>query len=237
MPIRQLVPRFIRRRLRAVVELSSEAYLAFIRDLDGEVGARMRHAYYRKRLRGLGPNARIDTGVSMTGLEWISIGDHTHIDKGCYLVACGPGLDLSKRALLQVPNRAIDVAKGELIIGEHCHIAPASQIHAHGGVRIGDHCALATGTKIFSLTSLPYNPFNPRQITTVTPFDGISPSMIGPIELGRNVMMGIGVCVLPGVRIGSDSFVRTNSVVLQSFPDNSSIAGDPAEFKKKRFRV
>ena len=72
-------------------------YRTCIRNLDGAVGLRLRYLYYKKRLRHLGRNVRIDTGVFFSGWEYISIGDDTHIDKNCIIVGCHPDLDLSYR--------------------------------------------------------------------------------------------------------------------------------------------
>ena len=35
----------------------------------------------------------------------------------------------------------------------------------------------------------------------------------GPIELKKNVWLGLNVILMPGVRIGEDSFISSNSIV------------------------
>lgn len=49
-----------------------------------------------------------------------------------------------------------------------------------------------------------------------------------PVRIGRNVWIGFGVCVLPGVTIGEGSIVGARSVVVDDVPPYSVIAGNPA---------
>jgi acetyltransferase-like isoleucine patch superfamily enzyme len=50
----------------------------------------------------------------------------------------------------------------------------------------------------------------------------------GRIEIGRNCFIGYRATILPGVRIGNDCIVGAGAVVMESFPDGSVIAGNPA---------
>ncbi len=222
-------------RPKVLINYFKEIYISWIRNLDGNLGRKLRFSFYKKHLKYLGDNAFIDTGVFMQGPEFISIGDNTHIDKSCILVASSDNLDLSYRAIKEVGDEDCEIKKGELFIGKNTHIVQNCLIFAYGGVYIGDNCTMSTGSKIYSLTSLPNNPFDKKQIVSIMPYSGISPSLIGPVVLKDNVWLGINVCVFPGVTIGEDSFVRTNSLVQESFPRNSYIAGDPAKYIKHRF--
>lgn len=46
--------------------------------------------------------------------------------------------------------------------------------------------------------------------------------------IGDNVFIGCGACVLGNVRIGNNSKIGANSVVLNDVPDNSIVVGNPA---------
>lgn len=212
-----------------------EILFSLIRNIDGSLGNKLRYYAYKRRLKHLGKNVTIDTGVFMYGLKYISIDDNCHIDKSCILVACSPEIDLSHRALKIKNNSEIKVNKGELYIGKECHIAQYCMIFAHGGIKIGNYCAMSTGSKLDSLSSLSYNPSDRKLKTSIVPYSGISPSILGNIEFEDNVWVGINVCVFPGVKIGKDSFVRSNSMVQDSFEYNSYIAGDPAKYIKSRY--
>lgn len=75
-------------------------------------------------------------------------------------------------------------------------------------------------------------------VTLTTASHEVSPVLRGsgvtqaPISIGDNVWLGAGVVVLPGVKIGNNSVVAANSVVLSDVPENVLYAGTPAVFKR-----
>lgn len=214
-----------------------EYYRSWIRNLDGPVGQKKRYVYYKKKLKHLGVGSMIDTGVYFYDCQFISIQDNVHIDKNCILAASPSNLDLSKRILKVNNNPDFHLEIGELYIGNNCHISQNCLVFGCYGTYIGDNCVLSTGSKVYSLTSMAYNPDDRSEIISVVPYDGKSPTLVGPIVLDENVWVGINVIVSPGITIGKNSFVRSNSVVMKSFGENSFIAGDPAIYTKKRFDV
>ena len=54
------------------------------------------------------------------------------------------------------------------------------------------------------------------------------------VEVGSNVWIGYGACVLRGVRVGDNSIVGTNSVVTRDVPANAVVAGVPARVIRMR---
>jgi acetyltransferase-like isoleucine patch superfamily enzyme len=54
------------------------------------------------------------------------------------------------------------------------------------------------------------------------------------VQVGHNVWMGYGACVLRGTTIGDNSIVGTNSVVTRDFPADSVIGGVPARLIRMR---
>ena len=52
--------------------------------------------------------------------------------------------------------------------------------------------------------------------------------LAGEIRVGDNVFIGKGVLILPGVVVGNNCIVGAHSVVTQSVPDGSIVAGNPA---------
>lgn len=53
-------------------------------------------------------------------------------------------------------------------------------------------------------------------------------------KLGKNVVIGVGARVLGGIMIGNDSTVGANSVVVKSVPNDSVVAGIPAQILKSK---
>jgi acetyltransferase-like isoleucine patch superfamily enzyme len=51
----------------------------------------------------------------------------------------------------------------------------------------------------------------------------------GRIKIGNNCFLGMGAFILPNVEIGDNCIVGAGAVVMQSFPDNSVVMGNPAK--------
>ncbi len=51
-----------------------------------------------------------------------------------------------------------------------------------------------------------------------------------PVRIGRNVWIGGGAIILPGVTIGDDAIVGAGGVVTRDVPDGVTVTGNPARF-------
>ena len=54
------------------------------------------------------------------------------------------------------------------------------------------------------------------------------------VEVGSNVWIGYGACVLRGARVGDNSVLGTYTVVTRSVPANAVVAGSPARILRMR---
>lgn len=54
-----------------------------------------------------------------------------------------------------------------------------------------------------------------------------------PIDIGRNVWIGGGAIILPGVTIGDDAIVGAGSVVTRDVPVGATVVGNPAKVISK----
>ena len=84
-----------------------------------------------------------------------------------------------------------------------------------GGITIGD------------------NAFIGPRVQLITTNHGTAPSqrrttISRPIVIGKNVWLGAGVIVLPGVTIGENSIIGAGSVVTHDIPANQIAVGSPA---------
>ena len=54
------------------------------------------------------------------------------------------------------------------------------------------------------------------------------------VNVGHNVWIGYGACVLRGVRVGDNTVIGTSAVVTADVPDNAVVAGIPARVIRTR---
>lgn len=55
------------------------------------------------------------------------------------------------------------------------------------------------------------------------------PLVAAPVQIGSNVWLGAGVCVLKGVQIGDNAIIGAGAVVTKNVPSNARVAGVPAK--------
>ena len=124
-----------------------------------------------------------------------------------------------------------------LSVGENCYIEPP--LHANFGCK---HVSLGNNVYAnFNLTlvddtyiTIGDNTMIGPNVTLATAGHPILPSlrMKGyqfnvPINIGKNVWIGAGVIVLPGVNIGDNSVIGAGSVVTKDIPENVVAYGNP----------
>lgn len=89
-------------------------------------------------------------------------------------------------------------------------------------IEIGDDCQFGPGVQL--LTAI--HPLHPKARAA-----RVEGGM--PIKIGKNVWLGGGVIVLPGVEIGENTVIGAGSVVTKSLPANVVAAGNPARVLKE----
>lgn len=117
-------------------------------------------------------------------------------------------------------------------IGDHVHIACFSSIIGGGGVTLGDFSGLSPGCRLFSETDdytdgALMNPTVPAEFHTQN---------IGRITLGRYVILGSNVVVLPGVTIGEGAVVGACSLVTKNIEPWTVNVGIPTRVLRWRNR-
>jgi maltose O-acetyltransferase len=55
-----------------------------------------------------------------------------------------------------------------------------------------------------------------------------------PIAIGRNVWIGGGAIILPGVTVGDDTIIGSGSVVTRNVPSGVTVLGNPARVRSNR---
>ena len=57
----------------------------------------------------------------------------------------------------------------------------------------------------------------------------------GPTEIGNDVWIGNGACIMGGIKIGDGAIVATNAVVTKDVPPYAIVGGVPAKVIRYRF--
>jgi len=209
----------------------------FITYLPGPTGRKLRYLYWKGKFKKCGKNVMIDEGVIIQNPEWITIGDNVWIDKYCVLIA-GP-VNLINRMVIRRENKNFTLNEGELIIGSGVHIGIFNIIQAHGGVYIGNNTTTSAGVKIYSLSNMIVNKESPDMVlyaNCMVNQQDLVGYVASPIVIEDGVWIALNSVVL-GDRIGKNSFIATNSLVLSDIPENSYAVGNPAKKIKDRFKT
>lgn len=103
-----------------------------------------------------------------------------------------------------------------IAIGKNVFINSGCHFQDQGGITLGDGSQI--GHKV-TLATLNHG-IAPEDRNTLYP---------APITIGRNVWIGAGATVVPGVTIGDHSIVGAGSVVTRDVPENTIVAGVPAK--------
>jgi acetyltransferase-like isoleucine patch superfamily enzyme len=115
--------------------------------------------------------------------------------------------------------------EGEVEIGEKTVLGQECTISAYRRVRIGEQCVIADRAMFID--------FDHGVVEVERPIrkQGI---YMREVEVGSNVWIGYGACILRGVRVGDNSIIGTNSVVTKDVPANAVVAGVPAKVIRMR---
>jgi maltose O-acetyltransferase len=84
-------------------------------------------------------------------------------------------------------------------------------------VTIGDHTQIGPGVQILAAD----HPRDPVQRMSGLEFGR-------PVSIGRNVWIGAGAIILPGISIGDHAVIGAGSVVTHDVPDGTTAFGNPA---------
>lgn len=205
--------------------------------LPGPLGAALRAAYWKRRLRTCGRNVRIGVGVRIYGPEWVSIGSNCWIDDYVIIIA-GP-LEDRGRFVYRKTNTNFTRREGEVIIGDQVHIGPFVLLQGHGGLSIGNCLTIASGARVYSL-SHHYEDLTGEGVSgTIWKFVGLAPEneqslICAPVVIQDNAAVGLNCVVLPGSTVGQNSWLGAMSLLRDELPPNVISSGTPAKVLKHR---
>jgi acetyltransferase-like isoleucine patch superfamily enzyme len=115
--------------------------------------------------------------------------------------------------------------EGRVEIGAKTVIGQECTISAYQRVRIGEQCVIADRAMFIDFDHGVVEVERPIRVQGIYKRD---------VEVGSNVWIGYGACILRGVSVGDNSIVGTNSVVTRDVPANAVVAGIPARVIRMR---
>ncbi|HEX5610969.1 MAG TPA: acyltransferase [Solirubrobacterales bacterium] len=115
--------------------------------------------------------------------------------------------------------------EGLVEIGQKTVMGQECTISAYQHVRIGEQCVIADRAMFIDFDHGVVEVERPIRVQGIYKRD---------VEVGNNVWIGYGACILRGVRVGDNSVIGTNSVVTKDVPANAVVAGVPARIVRMR---
>ncbi len=115
--------------------------------------------------------------------------------------------------------------EGEVSIGAKSVLGQECTISAYQHVSIGRECIIADRVMMIDFdhgTAEVERPIREQGIYKRN------------VEVGHNVWIGYGACVLRGVKVGDNAVIGTSAVVTRDVPENAVVAGIPARVIRTR---
>ena len=100
---------------------------------------------------------------------------------------------------------------------QHCHLIAADNL------TIGNDCVFSAYVYVADCS----HPYSPNVDIMKGDLD------IKSTAIGNHCFVGIGACIMPGVRVGDFSVIGANAVVTRDIPPYSMVGGVPARILKK----
>jgi acetyltransferase-like isoleucine patch superfamily enzyme len=115
--------------------------------------------------------------------------------------------------------------EGEVVIGPKTVLGQECTISAYQHVRIGEQCVIADRAMFIDFDHGSVEVDRPIRQQGIYKRD---------VDVGSNVWIGYGACILRGVRVGDNAIIGTNTVVTRDVPANAVVGGVPARILRMR---
>jgi acetyltransferase-like isoleucine patch superfamily enzyme len=151
---------------------------------------------------------------------------------GPFFLGCRLELRVARRGKLRF-GRFVWIGDGSKIrchegvveIGAKTVMGQECTISAYQRVRIGEECVIADRAMFIDFDHGMVEVERPIRLQGIYKRD---------VEVGSNVWIGYGACILRGVSVGDNSVIGTNSVVTKDVPANAVVGGIPARVIRMR---
>ena len=116
------------------------------------------------------------------------------------------------------------IGPGGLKIGRECFIGDDTLIDLYDQVILEDQVTLAQRVTVLTHLNVGYNDH---------PLQKYFPKTSKPVIFESGSVVGASSTILPGIKIGKESFVAAGSVVTKDVPPHTLVAGVPAKYIRK----
>jgi len=164
--------------------------------------------------------------------RWLTRAGRRWVTDGPVFFGRGLELQIAKRGQVRFgrfvwigDGTKIRCHEGEVEIGPKTVIGQECTVSAYQRVRIGEQCVIADRAMFIDFDHGVVEVERPIRLQGIYKRD---------VEVGSNVWIGYGACILRGVRVGDNAIVGTNSVVTRDVPANAVVGGVPARVLRMR---
>jgi len=162
--------------------------------------------------------------LTPAGLRWRSDGP-LFLGRGLELEVARKGEIRFGRFVWIGDGTKIRCHEGVVEIGAKTVMGQECTISAYQRVRIGNECVIADRAMFIDFDHGIVEVERPIRQQGIYKRD---------VEVGNNVWIGYGACILRGVSVGDNSVIGTNSVVTKDVPANAVVGGIPARIIRMR---
>jgi acetyltransferase-like isoleucine patch superfamily enzyme len=186
-------------------------FLARNRMLNWRYGLLAWRYLWRRLLTGSGRRWRTE-GFLFFGRELeIEIAPKGRVDFGGFVW-------IGDRTKIRCHEGLVEIGQ-KTVLGQECTIT------AYQHIRIGEQCVIADRAMFIDFDHGVVEVERPIREQGIYKRD---------VEVGSNVWIGYGACILRGVRVGDNAVIGTNSVVTRDVPANAVVGGIPARVLRMR---
>ena len=159
--------------------------------------------YHKIKFNNFGKKSVIIPFYSIQNPSSINVGDNVFISEGAKLFC------------------KENESSPTLFIGNGTYIGRDFHVNAWKDVRIGNNVLISDRVHISDATHI-YDSIQSPIILQGDRFEG-------RVHIGDGCWIGVGAVVLPGITLGKNVIVGSNTVVTKSMSDNLIVAGNPAK--------
>jgi acetyltransferase-like isoleucine patch superfamily enzyme len=166
-------------------------------------------------------------------LGWLKLRHGRRLQtEGLCFICPGVKLEIGPEATLKIGRWAwlghgckIRVHEGEVSIGAKTVIGQECTISAFQHVSIGRECIIADRVMLIDFDHGVTEVERPIRNQGIYKRD---------VDVGHNVWIGYGACILRGVTVGDNSIIGTSAVLTRAVPPNAVVAGVPGRVIRMR---